>query len=266
MYISIPGVANFKYQEFGKGKAILFCFHGYGFTGEQFKILEPSLGEKYTLVAFDLPFHGETVVLDEAWIAAGFKQRHFQELIEAYCAHAGIKRFSIASFSIGSKVALVIAYHFAARLDELYLFAADGVQANWLYRFATQNKLGNWLFKYNLDYPQTLFFIVNLVLKIRIIPKKLASFAIGNFDSLEKRQQVYRIWMSFKNLQVSTRELAEKLNKQEVYTRIYAGEKDQVIRIKPLKAFANNLKYKEFVNLPYGHLLLNYSAINNYIQ
>lgn len=266
MYINIPGVARFKYLAFGKGKAILFCFHGYGFTGEQFKVLEPSLGEKYTLVAFDLPFHGETVVLDEGWIAAGFKQSHFQELIEAYCAQAGVERFSIASFSIGSKVALVITNHFAARLDELYLFAADGIQANLVYRFATQTKLGHLLFKHNLEYPETLFYIVNLLHKSRIIPKKLASFAIGNFDNLEKRQQVYRIWMSFKNLLVETKVLVDKLNKQGVYVRIYAGEKDQVIRIKALKAFANNLKNKEFVSLPYGHLLLNYSAINNYIK
>ncbi len=38
----------------------LFCFHGYGETAETFAMLENRLGADYTIIALDMPFHGQT--------------------------------------------------------------------------------------------------------------------------------------------------------------------------------------------------------------
>lgn len=266
MFCKIPGLADFYYYTYGRGPKTLFCFHGFGFNGEQFQVLQASLGDEYTFVSFDLPFHGKTRILDQEIVAKGFKNEDFYALIDAYCKQHQVGRFSIASFSIGSKLAVVLAAHFASRMDELFLFAADGVEPNRFYQFATHTRLGNALFRYLRDKPQFLLSLADFLVKIGLISKKLAGFASLNFDSQEKRELVYATWMSLRNIRVKTAILLLALNSNPVHCRIFAGEKDQVIRIAVLRDFARKLKKGSFTALPYGHLLLKYPDLNSYIS
>ena len=47
-------LVNLHYYKFGNGPKSMLCFHGYGMHGKQFKILETTLGSKYTFFGFDL--------------------------------------------------------------------------------------------------------------------------------------------------------------------------------------------------------------------
>ena len=54
------GKASFHYRQFGSGNKLLFCFHGYGRDSDSFNFLDTPLGDQYTIIAIDMPFHGLT--------------------------------------------------------------------------------------------------------------------------------------------------------------------------------------------------------------
>ena len=52
--------STIHYNRLGHGSEWLFCFHGYGEQGSSFDLFEELLGDAYSLIAIDLPFHGQT--------------------------------------------------------------------------------------------------------------------------------------------------------------------------------------------------------------
>ncbi len=48
------------YSVGGSGDRLLFCFHGYGENAATFSFLEKAIGHLFTIVAIDMPFHGQT--------------------------------------------------------------------------------------------------------------------------------------------------------------------------------------------------------------
>ena len=53
------------YKKYGTGDRILLAFMVLDKAAYRWGILEPYLGNKFTLIAFDLPFHGDTRVESE---------------------------------------------------------------------------------------------------------------------------------------------------------------------------------------------------------
>src|ERR1700744_2686965 len=52
--------SRFHYSSWGTGNRILFAFHGYGESAATFEFLEAALGQDFTIIAPDMPFHGAT--------------------------------------------------------------------------------------------------------------------------------------------------------------------------------------------------------------
>ncbi|HZY37074.1 MAG TPA: alpha/beta hydrolase, partial [Mucilaginibacter sp.] len=117
--------ANLHYYKFGAGPKAMLCFHGYGMHGKQFKLLEGSLGSKYTFYGFDLFFHKETKLNDQslATIQKGITKKELVALVDEFNKFEGIDRFSVIGYSMGSHYATVIAEELADRIDE-YIIAA----------------------------------------------------------------------------------------------------------------------------------------------
>ena len=52
--------SRIHYCRWGSGGRLLLCFHGYGENTDSFSLFEAVLGEEYTILAIDMPFHGLT--------------------------------------------------------------------------------------------------------------------------------------------------------------------------------------------------------------
>ncbi|TKB98987.1 alpha/beta fold hydrolase [Pedobacter cryophilus] len=103
-------IANFHYHQYGNGNKIMLAFHGFGMRGNQFKVLEESLGQHYKIYSFDLFFHGETELFDTSRKAVkqSINKALFAKEIIKFLRHLGImdQKFELLSYSIGSKLAL----------------------------------------------------------------------------------------------------------------------------------------------------------------
>ena len=51
---------SWEYFKFGNGPEILFAFHGFDNDANDFRIFEKAFGERYTIVAVNLFFHGKS--------------------------------------------------------------------------------------------------------------------------------------------------------------------------------------------------------------
>ena len=94
------------YSVYGTGTNLLFAFHGYGMDGYQFQLLEESLCKDYQVVGFHLPFHKGGPEAHEDWI------EHVRETIKKILEEKGVQNFSIAGYSIGSKITLALMSQF----------------------------------------------------------------------------------------------------------------------------------------------------------
>ncbi|MFX6048572.1 alpha/beta fold hydrolase, partial [Acinetobacter baumannii] len=84
----------------GKGEDIIFCFHGYGEEASTYSIFEELLGDAYTLIAIDMPFHGKTDWRGPLLFALNALIDIINELLDS-----ADKKFNLMGYSMGGRVA-----------------------------------------------------------------------------------------------------------------------------------------------------------------
>src|SRR5689334_12940171 len=116
---SFSGI-DLEYEEYGSGALPLLAFHGFGNSGELFRVLEPSLGKKYRILAFNLPGHGESR-LDAITAKRGISKEQLKNYFTHFLEGIKAEHFSLIGFSIGGKIALVLTELFQDRIKDLIL-------------------------------------------------------------------------------------------------------------------------------------------------
>jgi pimeloyl-ACP methyl ester carboxylesterase len=101
-FISFNGF-HWGYECYGEGAEILLAFHGFGNAASDFKALIPSLGKKYKIVAFNLPYHGNSTI-DASVAIKSVSKDHLAELTERILRIMGAEKFSLIGYSLGGKM------------------------------------------------------------------------------------------------------------------------------------------------------------------
>ena len=98
------------YDRLGQGPRILLAFHGAGQTGQEcFQSFADHLGSYYTVYAFDLFFHGQSLGLygTDNFSDRDVVDKHSWELfIQTFLDEKQIDQFDVAGFSLGGRFAL----------------------------------------------------------------------------------------------------------------------------------------------------------------
>ncbi|HEY0669781.1 MAG TPA: alpha/beta hydrolase [Sphingobacteriaceae bacterium] len=143
-YFEHPRV-TLHYYKYGTGDKNILCFHGFGMHGKQFALLESTLGSKYTFYGFDLFFHQKTRLKDSTLehVKAGISKRELANLIEDFCCHENINRFSVIGYSMGTHYATAIVEQLVHRIDEYIVAAPAALNPGMAIRYFSKNRLGN---------------------------------------------------------------------------------------------------------------------------
>lgn len=112
---------SIAYTIAGSGPALLLV-HGLGGTRKTWRCLIDELARTHTVIAPDLPGHGESDPPAGDY-SLGAHACALRDLILAL----GYRRFSIAGHSLGGGVALQTAYQFPERIDRLLLISSGGL-------------------------------------------------------------------------------------------------------------------------------------------
>lgn len=221
----LPGCLLFC-RVMGEGPKALLAFHGYGLDGTSWQPLLPLWKEKYTLYAFDLFYHGISLWPDQLGV---LKAWQWQTLMESLFQKESIQRFSLAGYSMGGRFALFTAQRYAHRLDELYLFAADGLRLNLWYKVATRTQLTLSIFKYFSHHPEHYVRLSSWANRWGLVSDSLHKFADLHMTKPKEAKRVYRVWKNFRAIEINRSQWFSLMNQYGVRVQAILGQYDRVI-------------------------------------
>ncbi len=247
---------SWEYFIFGKGPEILFAFHGFDNDANDFRIFEHSFGERYTIVAVNLFFHGQSDTPNHH-AEDIFTTDILLELFDKLLFNMSCERFSFLGFSLGGRIILELIPHFSNRIDRILLLAPDGLKISPWYVFITNTWLGKKLFRrviYNAD---RFLRLSGFFYKTGLVGEKQYLFALSNFDTLEKRKKVYNVWMIFRYILPKAEQIGIALKKNPFPVDIYFGKRDTIIRESYGRHFIKKSGYPIAIHsLDAGHNLM----------
>ena len=241
------------FHKLGSGPNILLAFHGIGQDGSAcFSTIEKSLGNHYTIYAFDLPFHGQNsdapfeVISKKAW----------KESIAYFLQENNITRFDITGFSIGGRFALATLEAFPENIDNAFLIAPDGVSEHPMYALATRVPPARWVYGWLMRHPGVFFPGVHVAQTLKLASKSLVRFTQQVLNTPEKRQTIYRSWVAFRDLRFDIPALVKTANASRVKIYLFAGVYDSLLKPKAVHKLAELLPENQYIELKSGHTRL----------
>lgn len=252
--------ALLHYSEYGNGKNILICFHGYGQSSAHFAHLEEALKNDYTIYSFDLFYHGQSFWHEKD---KPISKEFWEELISRFVNQKKIDRFDVLGFSMGGKFAMATLEKFYKRIDKLILVAPDGIKINFWYRFATSSKLMRKIFRRVIMKPDLYISLIRFLAGARILNKKVVRFADSQMATRQQRRKAYYSWVVFRDLKFRMEDIAEILNHNSIKLEMFLGEYDRIITQQNMKGLLDILDDYQITVLPSGHSTL-LDAVGNY--
>lgn len=243
-----------SFTKYGSGKELLFAFHGYGQAAQVFKSFENLIGAKYTIISFDLLFHGELAYINipSAYLTRNQLKEQIQYLLEAHTC----KTFSVIGYSLGGKLAMNCVEIFPENINKLVLMAPDGIKVNPFYKFVTCTALGKSIYQFTINSPGIVFFINRLSHALGLINQKVFRFVKDSLASKEKRQKVFDAWLVYSRMLPDIDKIAALINQHKINLKLFYGQYDSIIHPKKGKKLINKLDNKGVVEiLDTGHNL-----------
>jgi pimeloyl-ACP methyl ester carboxylesterase len=247
--------SRIHYSSWGTGRRILFAFHGYGESAASFAFLDPALGRDFTIIAPDMPFHGETDWKEEFF----FDPRDLLALLTEICGSFPDREdgWWLLGYSMGGRVALQVLELAPERVRRLVLLAPDGLFVNPWYRLATRTGIGNRFFQWTMKRPGWLFLWLRTGNRLGLVNPSLFKFAAHYIDNNPVRQTLYARWTTMRGFRPHPGLIAGLIRKFRIPVILLYGSYDRIIRPQRGESFVRRVTpYGRLELLPAGHALL----------
>jgi len=258
-----PDNSRIQYSCRGTGPRLLFCFHGYGESADTFSFLAESLGNDYTLVAFDLPFHGQThgqTLGQTDWQGPLFFDpagllTQMEEINSGLPGRTG--PWTLMGYSMGGRVALHLLQLAPEKIGKMVLLAPDGLRMNPWYWLATQTRAGNRLFRFTMRHPDWLFFLLRIGNAIHCVNPGIYKFTTRYIDNIKVRQDLYARWTIMRGFRPKPGLIRNIIRSRKIPVRLVYGRYDRIIRAERGQRFRKGIEdLCALLVLPTGHHLL----------
>lgn len=243
--------SKIHYTRSGLGSEWLFCFHGYGEDAHSFSMFNQLLGNRYTLIAIDFPFHGKTdwqegLILEPTDLISIINQIKPEN-----------QPMNLMGYSMGGRVALQLLQQIPEQIIQLLLVAPDGLHNNKWQWLSTRTLIGTRLFAYSMKNPGWLLKIVDLADKTGLYNKSLTKFVHYYLDTEAQREILYRRWTTMRKFRPIKGLLKKNIVAYKVSVNLVFGKYDQVILTKHGRQFSyQSEKYIRVTEIEAGHQLM----------
>lgn len=249
--------SEFRYLHVGDGSQVVIGFHGYGLTAESFLSFARGMETECSFFLFDLPYHGGTRT-----------ERSF--LFD----HDGLKRWlldflhtiersgkvHLLAYSLGGNFALSLMQACPENIHSVALIAADGLAPKPGFRLLTRTMAGKAFFQGFIRFPQPIFFLFDLIRRLKWLPEKVIDFYRASSDTELKRQLLYSRWRSVSGIFPDLGVIIRQKDQFRTSVLMIFSRNDKVIPWKYARKFADKMGvYAEMIELNDGHQLLNRS-------
>ncbi len=244
------------YRVYGHGPLPILAFHGFGRTGADFEVLEKELGDRCTLYAFDLHFHGQSPGYPER-ADEPFTPKELATYFMAFADKLSAPKVGLLGYSLGGRIVLSLLEQMPEQIERVFLAAPDGLKTRPWYRGLAASRVGRMLYKRFVAKPRVTHAILKSLRAMRLMNERMYRFLMGQTDSHTKRQLVHDVWLSYRLIEPDLARVAANAAEHHVPVHVFFGSHDRVIR--PM--FGTNLtkhapRQITQQELPLGHALL----------
>jgi len=221
--------SSIHYCLYGSGQKLLFCFHGYGEDAESFACLEEKLGSDYTLIAIDMPFHGETIWKE----GLNFEPLELVEIIRQITGklfnQSTNQLINLLGYSMGGRIALHLLQLIPGVITRAVLVAPDGLHKSLWYSFSTQTYIGNKVFKHAMYKPARLFWLLKQGERFKLAHPSIIKVAHYYLDDAEERIKLYERWTTMRRFKPNPGLLKKIIARYNIPVRFLFGKHDGII-------------------------------------
>jgi len=229
--------------KFGHGEQLLIALHGFSDRARMFAVLEKSLSERYTIIAIDLPFHGQT-----EWHKSDFSKEDLLEILAQVLESEGKTRWSLLGFSFGARLAQAMLPELAPQLDHLYLLSPDGLNTKGMRVAERTPMLFRRCFFRMLRHPEWFVSLAEVGRNWGLIPTFTYTFIRSHLNRPKRIQRLFGCWFSIDSFNHPRLDVHKILQETAIPTAVFIGAKDNLVHKKSLK--------KLYSNLPNVHLFI----------
>ncbi len=222
-------LVEMHYYRFGSGPKSMFCFHGYGMHGRQFRMLEETMGDQYTFYGFDLFFHKNTILKDQSISAVkkGISKSQLADLFKDFCNTTGIERFSIIAYSMGSHYATSLVEEMPEHIEELFIAAPSSLKPGKIITFLSANRLGNKVLERMALSDNGMTRLLSVLKKVKVIDQKAYDILFKEVASPDLRFSFYACASYMRFLTLNKEKFIAKLNHYQIRSVFIFGERDR---------------------------------------
>lgn len=220
--------SRIHYLKGGRGDKRLVCFHGYGETAGSFAFLESAVGEEFTLIAIDLPFHGQTEWQEGLFFSPKDLSVIIEE-IERSTGDPGSRPLFLLGFSLGSRIVLSLLERQPERTGKIILLAPDGLKVNVWYWLATRTRAGNRLFRWTMQHPRWFSLLLTTGRRLGLINPGRYKFASHYMLEPGLREELYRRWTVMRSFNPDLTPIKSLIMTREIPVRLLYGKYDGII-------------------------------------
>jgi pimeloyl-ACP methyl ester carboxylesterase len=273
--------SRIHYRNWGTGPRLVFAFHGYGESAAAFAFLGEAIGDDFTLVAIDLPFHGQTEWNDGLFfdpVDLLFLLRAIEAaLVSTQPAPSDpsspatplttgptpppalyLPGWWLLGYSMGGRIALQLLQNSPQLVDKLVLLAPDGLKLNPWYWLATQTCPGNILFRATMRRPGWFFLLLRLGNWLQLVNPSVYKFTVQYINDDRVRQELYTRWTTMRGFRPRLAVIAAIIRERQLPVRLVYGSYDRIIRWESAEKFRKRgiTTTCRLTLLPTGHQLL----------
>ena len=248
------------YRQFGEGEKLLIAIHGFSDRANLFDALKEGLGKKYTVYAFDLPYHGQT-----EWEKDYFDRSDVQHFIELILAKENKSQFALMGYSMGGRIIQVLLPEIIEKVTHLYLVAPDGIDTKWMFNVNQFPMFVRHYLRRALRKPERFFRMLHWFYNKKFITKFIHDFAYNHLKTPERRHRLFCTWNAIHHFKTNPKKFKQLLQKYSLSTDLYYGKRDEVIQASSGEWLSERLPHVHLHLLEEGHLLID-QALNQLLD
>lgn len=215
--------SRIHYRVSGSGPRVTVCLHGFGEFARTFDPLSAAL-PGYTLVAIDLPWHGETSWQDGLDMEVAELLRIIRSIPEV-----GDGSFGLMGYSMGGRISLALLQAYPKEVGFLVLIAPDGLKVNPWYRFATQTRVGNRIFRAVMERPGGFFRLLDAGKRLGLVNDSIMKFVHLYVDDRRMRDMIYRAWTTMRRFHPDLAQVKHLVRARQIRVFLLFGRYDRII-------------------------------------
>lgn len=240
------------YIRFGNGPRTLIAFHGFADRAELFLNLRDALEDRFTIIAIDLPFHGQTI-----WTEAEFKPKHIRDALSEILVKEGVDgEFTIMGHSMGGRIILALSSYFKDRIDSYVMLSPAGFQGALSDSKLLFPKLVRKFLKKLTSKPFFIIAIFRVGKFFGIINRGTMNFLKKQFEFPERRKRLFDCWISLFNFPVNLKSFKKNILDSNAKINFFYGKQDYITPAKYAVKFIADIPHATLTMVDDGHYFL----------